>query len=121
MIAVAQDWPGLGKYQGPWLSIQYHGRALPLGCWVLVKAFAVGSMTPVRELSMRTGHAFPPVRSADIALRGQGKDGVSRGDRLLAGAASWIPELHFRTRGGTCRTGSGFFFSFFFLFFLSDV
>lgn len=49
MIALAWDWTDLGDYQGLWLSIPYHGRALPLGCWVLEKAFAEGSMTPVEE------------------------------------------------------------------------
>jgi hypothetical protein len=53
MIAVAWDWTDLGDYQGLWLSIPYHGRALPLGCWVLEKAFAVGSMTPVEEEMIR--------------------------------------------------------------------
>jgi hypothetical protein len=53
MIAVAWDWTDLGDYQGLWLSIPYHGRALPLGCWVLEKAFSVGSMTSVEEEMIR--------------------------------------------------------------------
>jgi hypothetical protein len=48
-IALAWDWTDLGDYMGLWLSIPYHGRALPLGCWVLEKAFAEGSMTLVEQ------------------------------------------------------------------------
>lgn len=53
MICVAWDWTDLGDYQGLWLSIPYHGRALPLACWVLEKAFAVGGMTAVEEEMIR--------------------------------------------------------------------
>lgn len=48
-IALALDWTDLGDYMGLWLSIPYHGRALPLGCWVLEKKLAEGSMTAVEE------------------------------------------------------------------------
>ena len=51
MIAVAWDWTDLGDYWGLWLSIPYHGRALPLGCWVLEKALSEGGMT-LTELEM---------------------------------------------------------------------
>ncbi len=53
MIVVAWDWTDLGDFQGLWLSIPYHGRALPLGCWVLEKAFSEGSMTPVEQEMIR--------------------------------------------------------------------
>jgi hypothetical protein len=53
-IALAWDWTDLGEYQGLWLSIPYHGRALPLACWVLEKAYAQGSMTSVEQEMLRT-------------------------------------------------------------------
>jgi hypothetical protein len=54
MIALAWDWTDLGDFMGLWLSIPYHGRALPLGCWVLEKAFSEGSMTPVEQEMLRS-------------------------------------------------------------------
>ena len=53
-ILLAWDWTDLGEYQGLWLSIPYHGRALPLACWVLEKAFAQGSVTAVEQEMLRT-------------------------------------------------------------------
>jgi hypothetical protein len=53
MIAVAWDWTDLGDYWGLWLSIPYHGRALPLGCWILEKALAEGGMTLVEQEMLR--------------------------------------------------------------------
>jgi hypothetical protein len=54
MIALAWDWTDLGDFQGLWLSIPYHGRALPLGCWVLEKAFSEGGMTLVEQEMLRS-------------------------------------------------------------------
>jgi hypothetical protein len=74
MIAVAWDWTDLGDYQGLWLSIPYHGRALPLGCWVLEKAFSEGSMTPVEQEMLRAFiDALPePLRRRIVILADRG-------------------------------------------------
>jgi hypothetical protein len=74
MIAVAWDWTDLGDYQGLWLSIPYHGRALPLGCWVLEKAFSEGSMTPVEQEMIRAFiDALPePLRRRIVILADRG-------------------------------------------------
>lgn len=53
-IALAWDWTDLGDYLGLWLSIPYHGRALPLGCWVWEKAFLEGGMTSVEQEMLRS-------------------------------------------------------------------
>lgn len=50
-ILVSMDWTDLGEFMGLWLSLPYHGRALPLGCCVLSKPISEGDMTD-EELSM---------------------------------------------------------------------
>lgn len=77
MILVALDWTDLGKYMGLWLSLPYHGRAIPLACRVLEKEKALGSMTgEEEELLRRFLERFPQEirdRIAILADRGFAK------------------------------------------------
>ncbi|GEM_PF-5703464 len=44
-IEAALDWTDLGEFLGLWLSLPHQARGLPLGCVVLPKESALGSMT----------------------------------------------------------------------------
>jgi hypothetical protein len=60
-ILASLDWTDLGDYQGLWLSVPYHGRALPLACVVLPKDAGENVMTDTeRELLRRFLERFPP-------------------------------------------------------------
>jgi len=105
VIAVAWDWTDLGDYQGLWLSIPYHGRALPLGCWVLEKDFAQGSMTSVEEEMIRAFiDALPEslrCRIVILADRGFAKSDLMR--ELSERGVHWVirqPRSH-----KICREG----------------
>lgn len=95
MIAVAWDWTDLGQYQGLWLSIPYHGRALPLGCWVLEKAFSEGSVTVVEEEMIRAfTRALPESlrrRIVILADRGFAKSDLIR--ELSESHVHWVIRL----------------------------
>lgn len=108
MIALALDWTDLGDYQGLWLSIPYHGRALPLGCWVLEKAKALGSMTLVEQELLRTFiDALPDTlkrRIVFLADRGFAKSDLMR--ELTDRGIHWVirqPRSHKVLHEGTWK------------------
>lgn len=94
-IAIAWDWTDLGEFQGLWLSIPYQGRALPLGCWVLEKQYAQGSVTAVEEDMIRAfTEALPDSLRHRIVLladRGFAKSDLVRS--LAQGRVHWVIRL----------------------------
>jgi hypothetical protein len=73
-ILIALDWTDLGKFMGLWLSLPYHGRALPLSCAVIEKTTSENARTDM-ELDLIRGFLglFPPeIRSRIIVLADRG-------------------------------------------------
>lgn len=73
-ILLALDWTDLGEFMGLWLSLPYHGRALPLGCAVIEKTTSENAMTDM-ELELVRGFFglfSPEIRARLILLADRG-------------------------------------------------
>ncbi|MCI0657735.1 MAG: transposase, partial [Acidobacteria bacterium] len=106
MILVALDWTDLGDFMGLWLSLPYHGRAIPLSGTVLEKEKALGSMTGEEELLLkRFLGLFPPElrdRIVILADRGFAKTELLTLIRDLgAHFAIRLPRNHHVLAGGS--------------------
>lgn len=75
--------------------IPYHGRALPLGCFVLEKAMAKGSMTAVEEDLLGTfAQALPEwLRHRIVILADRGFAKSDLMEKLLALGFHWVIRL----------------------------
>lgn len=105
MIEVALDWTDLGEFMGLWLSLPYHGRALPLACVVLPKANLLEAMTDT-ELELIRGFLSPlplEIRSRIVILADRGFAKLEVFQAIEALKAHWVIRLprhrHIRQAG----------------------